>query len=294
LIKNYRDIINKYLVNCWFKQHKISKELFSLEAKVNILKILVSNDDGIDSIGIATLHKALTEIAEVTVVAPRLEQSAVGHGITMQIPLRVTEYYKNGNFFGYAVDGTPADCIKMGIRNIMKESPDLVVSGINNGSNTAINIIYSGTVSAAREAAIMDVPSIAISVTNHRPKHYEYAAKVAQMIALKVKEYGLPLGTLLNVNVPDVPEDKIAGILITKQGKSKWDDIYEKRTDPYGRDYYWLVGEMTKADTNLDVDQVAIKKNFVSVTPIHFDLTDYETFDKLKEWNIEEKRNADS
>lgn len=281
------------MVNYKFKQIKLCNKR-SIKTRANILKILVSNDDGIDSAGIAALQKSLSEIAEVTVVAPRLEQSAVGHGITMQIPLRVTEYYKNGNFFGYAVDGTPADCIKMGIRNILKESPDLVVSGINNGSNTAINIIYSGTVSAAREAAIMEVPSIAVSVTSHRVKHYEYAAEVAKMLVLKVKEKGLPLGTLLNVNVPDLPEDKIEGILITKQGKSKWDDIYEKRTDPYGRDYYWLVGEMTNADTNLDVDQVAIKKNFVSVTPIHFDLTDYETFNSLKKWNIERKKNADS
>ena len=281
------------MVNYKFKQIKLCNKR-SIKTRANILKILVSNDDGIDSAGIAALQKSLSEIAEVTVVAPRLEQSAVGHGITMQIPLRVTEYYKNGNFFGYAVDGTPADCIKMGIRNILKESPDLVVSGINNGSNTAINIIYSGTVSAAIEAAIMDVPSIAVSVTSHNVKHYEYAAEVAKMLVLKVKEKGLPLGTLLNVNVPDLPEDKIEGILITKQGKSKWDDIYEKRTDPYGRDYYWLVGEMTNADTNLDVDQVAIKKNFVSVTPIHFDLTDYETFNSLKKWNIERKKNADS
>ena len=281
------------MVNYKFKQIKLCNKR-SIKSRANILKILVSNDDGIDSAGIAALQKSLSEIAEVTVVAPRFEQSAVGHGITMQIPVRVTEYYKNGNFFGYAVDGTPADCIKMGIRNILKESPDLVVSGINNGSNTAINIIYSGTVSAAREAAIMDVPSIAVSVTSHRVKHFEYAAEVAKMLVLKVKEKGLPLGTLLNVNVPDLPEDKIEGILITKQGKSKWDDIYEKRTDPYGRDYYWLVGEMTNADTNLDVDQVAIKKNFVSVTPIHFDLTDYETFNSLKKWDIERKKNADS
>ena len=127
------------------------------------MKILVSNDDGIDSPGIAALVKSLKEIADVTVVAPQNEQSAVGHAITMKIPLRVTPYYKNGDFFGYAVDGTPADCVKMGIRNIMKEPPDLVISGINNGSNTAINIIYSGTVSAAREAAIMEVPAAAIS-----------------------------------------------------------------------------------------------------------------------------------
>ena len=251
------------------------------------MKILVTNDDGIDSAGIAALKKSLSEIAEVTVVAPRQEQSAVGHGITMQIPLRVQEYYIDGSFFGYAVDGTPADCVKMGMRNIMKEDPDLVVSGINHGSNTAINIIYSGTVSGAREAAIMDVPSIAISVTNHRVKDFSYAAEIAKMLALKINEHGLALGTLLNVNVPDVPEDEIKGILVTKQGKSKWDDIYEKRVDPYGRDYYWLTGSMMEVDKELEFDQVAIKNNFIAVTPIHFDLTDYETYDKLKTWNIE-------
>lgn len=254
------------------------------------MKILVTNDDGIDSAGIAALKKSLSEIAEVTVVAPRQEQSAVGHGITMQIPLRVQEYYIDGTFFGYAVDGTPADCVKMGMRNIMKEDPDLVVSGINHGSNTAINIIYSGTVSGAREAAIMDVPSIAISVTNHRVKDFSYAAEIAKMLALKINEHGLALGTLLNVNVPDVPEKEIAGILVTKQGKSKWDDIYEKRVDPYGKDYYWLTGSMMEVDKELEFDQVAIKNNFVAVTPIHFDLTDYETYDKLKTWDIEESK----
>lgn len=251
------------------------------------MKILVTNDDGIHSAGIAALKKSLSEIAEVTVVAPRMEQSAVGHGITMQIPLRLQENYINGNFFGYAVDGTPADCVKMGIRNIMKETPDLVVSGINHGSNTAINIIYSGTVSGAREAAIMDVPSIAISVTNHRATEFSYAAKIAKNLALKINEHGLPLGTLLNVNVPDLPENEIAGLLITKQGKSRWDDTYVKRTDPYGRDYFWLTGDLMEEDVDLEFDQYAIKQKFVAITPIHFDLTDYETFKKMKDWNIE-------
>ena len=254
------------------------------------MKILVTNDDGIDAAGIAALKKSLSEIGEVTIIAPRYEQSAVGHGITMHTPLRVHEYYKNGVFFGYAVEGTPADCIKIGIRNILKESPDLVVSGINHGSNTAINIIYSGTVSGAREAAIMDVPSIAISVANHAVKDFNYAGKVANLLALKIKEHGLPLGTLLNVNVPDIPESEIAGILVTKQGKSKWDDVYEKRTDPAGRDYYWLTGDMMKADSDIEFDQAAIGKNYVTVTPIHFDLTDYETYKKMKNWNIEGKK----
>ncbi len=251
------------------------------------MRILVSNDDGIDSDGIFALVQSLKEIGEVTVVAPHKEQSAVGHAITMQIPLSVTETYKNGEFFGYAVSGTPADCVKIGIRNIMKSPPDLVVSGINHGSNTAINIIYSGTVSAAREAAIMDVPSIAISVTSHDVSDFTAAAKIARLIALETAGKDLPKGTLLNVNVPNVPEDQIAGLMLTKQGKSKWDDIYEQRTDPYGKDYYWLTGTLMDADTDIETDQVAIKRNYVSVSPIHFDLTDYETYDKMKTWNLE-------
>ncbi len=251
------------------------------------MKILVTNDDGIYSSGIAALAEALKEIAEVIVVAPSEEQSAVGHGITMKYPLRVTKYFKNGNFFGYAVEGTPADCVKIGIRNIMGESPDLVISGINHGSNTAINIIYSGTVSAAREASIMDVPAIAISVTNHEVTDFRYAGKIAKMLALKVREHELPNGTLLNVNVPNFPEEEIAGILVTEQSKAKWDDIYEKRTDPFGKDYYWLTGKLVDVENEKQSDQLAIKNKFVSVTPIHFDLTDYETFKKMKSWNIE-------
>ncbi|MFH0734942.1 MAG: 5'/3'-nucleotidase SurE [bacterium] len=251
------------------------------------MKILVSNDDGIYSRGIYALVEALREIGEVIVVAPLTEQSAVGHAITMKIPLRVTQHFRGGGkLFGYAVDGTPADCIKMGIRNIMQESPDLVVSGINHGSNTAINIIYSGTVSAAREAAIMDVPSIAVSITSHDVKDFTYAAKVAKQVALQVLEHGLTKGTMLNVNVPNLPEDQINGIKITKQGLSKWDDIYEKRIDPYGNDYYWLTGNLVNSDNEMDRDQMAIMNNYVSVTPIHFDLTDYKTFELMKNWNL--------
>ena len=256
------------------------------------MKILVSNDDGIDSAGIYSLAQALKEIAEVTVVAPHKEQSAVGHAITMQTPLRVLEYQKNGKFFGYAVDGTPADCVKIGIRNLMPEPPDLVVSGINHGSNTAINIIYSGTVSAAREAAIMDVPSIAISVTSHTIIDFSFAAKIAKKLSLEILEKGLTKGTMLNVNVPNLPEDKIAGILLTKQGKSKWDDIYDKRIDPYGRNYYWLTGNLFELDHDLEYDQAAIKKDYVSVSPIHFDLTDYETYEDMKNWKIENLLNG--
>lgn len=251
------------------------------------MKILISNDDGISSPGLSALANELKKIGDVTIVAPTTEQSAVGHAITMKYPLRITDFYKNGDFFGYAVDGTPADCIKIGIRNIMKEPPDIVVSGINLGSNTAINIIYSGTVSAAREAAIMDVPSIAVSVTSHEAKDFRFAAKFSSELAQMVATNKLAAGTLLNVNVPDLPEDQIAGVLLTQQGKSKWDDIYEERKDPYGQKYYWLTGNLIQHDTTLETDQFAIRKNYVSVTPIHFDLTDYKTYDSMKSWQLE-------
>jgi 5'-nucleotidase len=251
------------------------------------LKILISNDDGIDSPGIAALAKEMKKIGDVTVIAPRTEQSAVGHAITMKIPLRITEYYKNGDFFGYAIDGTPADCLKIGIRNILKTRPDIVLSGINNGSNTAINIIYSGTVSAAREAAIMDLPAIAISQTSHDAKDFSYSARIASELTKQVLKRGLPNGTLLNVNVPNLPAEEIAGILVTKQGKSKWDDVYEERVDPYGKKYYWLTGSLMETDDKLETDQFAIKNNFVSITPVHFDLTDYATYNSINNWQLE-------
>ena len=250
------------------------------------MKILVSNDDGISSVGISILVKELSKIGNVTVVAPANEQSAAGHSITMKIPLRVKDYYANNKFFGYAVDGTPADCIKMGIKNIMQEKPDIVISGINNGSNAAISVIYSGTVSAAREAAIMDVPAIAISVTSHKPKHYEYAAKLAAQLVKYVCQKKLRRGTLLNVNVPDLPEKEIKGIMLTRQGESSWNDYYEERTDPYGGKYFWLKGEMNITDTDLERDVVALDENYVSVTPVHFDLTDYKMFNEMKNWDF--------
>lgn len=250
------------------------------------MKILISNDDGIDSPGIHALAQKLREIGDVLVVAPKTEQSAVGHAITMKIPVRVYEYVKNNEFFGYAVEGTPADCIKMGIKNILKAQPDIVVSGINNGSNAAINIIYSGTVSAAREAAIMDVPSIAVSIANHFVTDFDYAAELAKELVLEVHEKGVKAGTLLNVNIPDLPKDEIKGVVVTKQGLSKWDDVYEERVDPYGKKYYWLTGQIIDLDKDIGSDHFALQNNYATITPIHFDLTDYEMYEELKSWNI--------
>ncbi len=251
------------------------------------LSILVSNDDGIFSDGLAALVKELQTIADVTIVAPDSQQSAVGHAITMHRPLRMREMKKEGVFFGYALDGTPADCVKLAIRNIMKQKPDLVISGINHGSNTAISVIYSGTVSAATEGTILGIPSFAVSLTTFEPNpDFTYAAKFAKQLALKIVHHGLPNGTLLNVNVPPVPENEINGVVVTKQGKSVWNDEFESRRDPGNKQYFWLKGELVELDEEEDIDQRAILNNKVSVTPIHFDLTNYAMLEDLRSWNL--------
>ncbi len=251
------------------------------------LHILISNDDGIDSLGIFALVQEIKKIADVTVIAPDKQQSAVGHAITMNYPLRAVPFHKNGQLFGYAVEGTPADAVKLGVRSLMKTKPDMILSGINHGSNTAINIIYSGTVSAATEGTILGIPSIAISLTTYGESDFSYAAKFARNLVLLVAEKGLPEGTLLNVNVPAVAENEIAGVLLTRQGKSTWDDTFDVRRDPANREYFWLTGKMNVIDTETDADQIAIQNRFVSVTPIHYDLTDRVMLDQMKAWNIQ-------
>lgn len=251
--------------------------------------ILISNDDGIHAPGIAALAEAVSEIADVVIVAPEKQQSAVGHAITMNDPLRVQKVYRTGQLYGYAVNGTPADCVKIAIRMLLERKPDLLISGINHGSNTAISVIYSGTVSAATEGTILGIPSMAVSLTTFLPEaDFSYAAKVAVRMAQMVLEKGLPKGTLLNINVPAVPESEIAGIAVTKQGKSIWNDEFESRRDPNNREYFWLKGDLMELDTGEDIDQGAILRNKVSVTPIHYDLTDYEFLEELGKWDIPE------
>lgn len=252
------------------------------------LSILVSNDDGILSEGLNALVKELQMVADVTIVAPDSQQSAVGHAITVHRPLRMREVKKEGKFFGYALDGTPADCVKLATRNLMKAKPDLIISGINHGSNTAVSVLYSGTVSAATEGTILGIPSFAMSLTTFEANaDFSYAAKFARQLALKIIENGLPSGTLLNVNVPPVPESEIRGVVITRQGKSIWNDEFETRRDPGNKEYYWLKGELVELDEEEDIDQRAILNNKVSVTPIQFDLTNYTMIEKLREWNID-------
>lgn len=251
------------------------------------LNILVTNDDGINSQGIAALVTALQEVADVLVMAPLGEQSAVGHALTVALPLRVTEYHKNGTFFGFAVDGTPADCVKLGLRTFIQERelpyPDLVVSGINHGRNTAVNIIYSGTVSAATEATVLDVPGIAISLASYRHvADFSGAAHFIKQFAPYVAEQGMPKGTLLNVNVPALSPEKIKGMVYTRQGRSYWDDTFERRLDPQERPYYWLRGTYHLVDANEEADDVALANDKITVTPLHYDLTNHVFLDQMR------------
>ncbi len=250
------------------------------------LNILVCNDDGINAPGLSALVRELKKIGTVTVVAPDKQQSAVGHAITMNLPLRVSKFVKDGAFFGYAVQGTPADCVKLAVRRILQKPPDLLLSGINHGSNTAINVIYSGTVSAATEGTVLGIPSIAVSLTTYDDTDFSFAAKFARKLALLVARKGLPKFTLLNVNIPPLGEEEIRGIRVTRQGKTRWDDTFDVRKDPNKREYYWLTGTLEILDNGRDTDQIAIMNRYISITPIQYDLTDYATLPKLRRWNL--------
>lgn len=251
------------------------------------MNILITNDDGIHAPGIFAIKKALEMIADVLVVAPDTERSAVGHAITLSDPLRVSEIHKENSFFGYAVNGTPADCVKLGLRCLSEKSIDVVVSGINMGPNTATNIIYSGTVSAAAEAVIMGVPGLAVSLTSFDTPEFEYSCSLARQLVKKIVENGLPEGTLLNVNVPPLKPDEIEGIVITRQGKGRYEELFDKRIDPNNRTYYWMTGKRMNLDHEDDVDDVVVRQKKVSITPVRYDLTDTDMLQKLLLWNIE-------
>lgn len=249
--------------------------------------ILISNDDGIESEGIRALWREIRKFAEVIVVAPHSQQSAVGHSITVSSPIRARKEIIDKSFHGYAVEGSPADSVKLAVRNLLKgKKIDLLLSGINHGANTAINIIYSGTVSAATEGTILGIPSIAFSLASFTSNDFSIAAKFASQISKIVLKKGLPNGTLLNVNIPAVPKSEIKGVLVTRQGKSYWDDKYEARIDPNKREYFWLTGKMASLDKTLEFDQKAIEENYISITPIQYDLTDYNMLDELKDWKL--------
>jgi len=246
------------------------------------MRILITNDDGIYAKGIEVLRDVLAKEHDIFVVAPETEQSAVGHAITFLDPLRVKPVKRNGSFFGYAVNGTPADCIKLAIRELMKEPPDMVISGINIGANVGENVIYSGTVSAATEAAMLGFQSMAISINAYPATEFGAAIEYIPRLVHLLEHHKLPEGVSLNVNIPHLPAHRIKGIKITRQGHLKYKEAYDRRVDPRNRVYYWLCSQTAQYDPHPDSDSYALDQGYISITPIHYDLTHYGTRDLLK------------
>jgi len=246
------------------------------------MRILLTNDDGIYARGLSALYNELSKDNDCLIVAPEIEQSAVGHAITLFRPLMVRSATKGGNFLGYAVCGTPADCVKIGIKELAGQMPDLVVSGINRGANCGNNVIYSGTVSAATEAAMMGVTSMAVSLDTHQEADFTFAARFAcKMVRLIDKTRSLH-GSAFNVNIPCLPQEKIKGVSVVKQGKGNVIETFEKRTDPRDNIYYWISGELLNADKDLQTDIGALSEGYITITPIQYDLTKYELLDDLQ------------
>lgn len=241
--------------------------------------ILVTNDDGVHSPGITALFKAMKEIGDAYIVAPDRERSAVGHALTLHRPLKVEELRENV----FSVNGTPTDCVALGIHKILPKKPDLVASGINRGSNLGDDITYSGTVSAAMEGTILGVPSFAISIVGNRPFHYDTATPFAVQVARHILDKSLSYDTLLNVNIPNVPkQNMIKGVKITRQGKRVYDNAIQEVFSPWGDKHYWIGGGTPYWEHGEDMDIQAVLDNYVSVTPIHLELTDYEAVEHLK------------
>jgi len=245
------------------------------------MKVLLTNDDGILAEGLIALYEELKGDFEVSVVAPETEMSAVGHAVTLSNPLRIRQFKRNGIFFGYGVGGTPADCVKIAVQEILKQRPDIILSGINLGSNVGINILYSGTASAATEGAFLGFPSVAISLNTKTNPDFSFAARFSRRIIRFVMENGLKEGTALNVNIPAIPEDRIKGISFTTQDPVRHRDRYEKRNDPRGNVYYWLASETPVEESSPNTDLKALMGNRITITPITFDLTDLKEVKRL-------------
>ncbi len=250
------------------------------------MRILLTNDDGIHAPGLAALSQALTSEHELLIVAPEAEMSAVGHAITLTSPLRVRETYKNGTFFGYAVTGTPADCVKIAVQELIEEAPDIILSGINLGANVGVNILYSGTVSAATEGAFLGVPSAAISLATLRRPDFTFAAQFSRKLIPFIMECQLRDGTALNVNIPALPPHKIKGVCLTRQDLSRFKERFEKRNDPRGMVYYWLAGEKIVEEGIPDNDLTALRAGKITITPIHYDLTCESELERLRQLSL--------
>ena len=250
--------------------------------------ILVTNDDGINAPGIRTLISVIKDIGDVIVVAPNSPQSGMGHAITINSTLhssRITP--KNSEIIEYSCSGTPADCVKLAINELMPRKPDLCVSGINHGSNSSINVIYSGTMSAAIEAGIEGVPAIGFSLLDYSwNADFSQSKDFIRKITLNALNNGIPKGVVLNVNIPAVKKSDIKGVKICRQAKAYWVEEFDKRKNPLGQEYYWLTGKFVNKDQGEDTDEWALKNNYISIVPVEFDLTAHHAIQGLNEWDF--------
>jgi 5'-nucleotidase len=250
------------------------------------MRILLTNDDGIHAPGLGALIKAFSNRHQVTVVAPDRERSAVGHAITLHRPICLEKIGNNGNRNCFAVSGTPADCVKLGLAELLEAPPELVVAGINPGANVGVNLSYSGTVAAAKEAAMAGIPAMAVSIIAPGDRHLDAAAHFAERLARQVAARGLPEGTFLNVNLPDQSMERIRGVRWSRQATGVFTQQFEKRRDPRDRIYYWQGGDGQGTYDEPDIDAAALNAHYISVTPVKCDMTDHDTLRELTHWEI--------
>jgi 5'-nucleotidase len=248
--------------------------------------IFVTNDDGLNAPGLRKLIGIMRSLGTVIVVAPDKPQSGTAHAITINVPLRLKTIVKERGYEEYSCNGTPVDCVKLGFRVVLKGHPDMLVSGVNHGSNASINIIYSGTMAAVFEGAMAGVPSVGFSFLNFsHDADLEPCSKYIKQIAENVLKLGLPSGVCLNVNIPDA-KSSIRGIRICKQASGSWQEDFDERVDPGGRKYYWLKGIFVKIDDTEDADEYALEHNFISIVPVQFDFTALHAIPFLKTWPL--------
>ena len=250
--------------------------------------ILVTNDDGINAPGIKTLISVIKDIGDVIVVAPDSPQSGMGHAITINSTLHSSKITpKNSETIEYSCSGTPADCVKLAINELMPRKPDLCVSGINHGSNSSINVIYSGTMSAAIEAGIEGVPAVGFSLLDYSwNADFSQSKDFIRKITLNALNNGIPKGVVLNVNIPAVKRSDIKGVKICRQAKAYWVEEFDKRKNPLGQEYYWLTGKFVNKDPGEDTDEWALKNNYISIVPVEFDLTAHHAIQGINEWDF--------
>lgn len=250
--------------------------------------ILVSNDDGITAPGIRSLVSVAKEFGEVVVVAPDSPQSGMGHAITINKPLRLDKSdYFGPEILAYQCSGTPADCVKLALDKVLPRRPDLLVSGINHGSNSSVNVIYSGTMSAAMEGAIDGLQAVGFSLLDYSmDADFSAARDVARKVIANILDHKLPADTLLNVNIPKLTTDELKGIKVCRQAKAKWVEEFDQREDPYGRNYFWLTGEFVNMDHGEDTDEWALKHGYASVVPVQFDLTAHHAMGTINNWDL--------